>query len=164
MTSHSTTSYAPLVRDNSGELATVIDLATWRTPSPSPQGTIIAPTTAWWHCPAWCSGDDDCTGGEIYVSGAGGQTPFSRGHHGVLLAEEVQHLDGGMVDVRVEVSAYEDRIEGYVEPPSVDVCAGDLDLKTFDLDAAERIAHAILDAVAAARTALPASRQAVMSA
>lgn len=110
----------------------------------------VIPTPAWWTCPAWCSGGDNCFGGETLDLGNGTVTT-SRMHHAVVLAETVPDADGGTIDVRVEVTAVEDPDEGFVEAPAVMV---NVDGLTTDPDTAERIAAAILAAVAAARQPL----------
>lgn len=122
-----------------------------RTPmSPAPR--MVMPAVSWWTCPDWCI-DAECRGGAAYDFGRGPGSLSSRTHHGVIHTEQVLDLNGGHADIRVEVTAIEEPDEGYVDSTYVDI---QVDTVTNDLDAAERIAHAILAAVHHARQPLPA--------
>ncbi|GAA1550592.1 hypothetical protein GCM10009827_084080 [Dactylosporangium maewongense] len=122
-----------------------------------PAHPLIVPTTPWHHCPPWCSQGDNCYGGEFLDFGDGHPVRLtSRHHHGVILAEQVCDIDGTAVDVRIEVEAVEDPDQGFMDGAfvNIDMPHG----MVTDADSAERIANAMLAAVAAARQT-PASDQ-----
>lgn len=118
---------------------------------PQPRLIVIEP---WWSHPRWCAEGDNCYGGDVIDFGSGSTVTTSRHHHGVLLATSVYDIDGTQVDVRIEIEAVEDPNEGFIDGPfvNIDMPHGML----TDADSAERIANAMLAAVAAARQPLTA--------
>lgn len=117
---------------------------------PQPTFVDIAP---WWVCPPWCDKGDNCYGGEALNFGGQPATVTHRHHAKSVLVDTVDDIDGGTTDVSVEVEAVEDPTDGFIDGALVTLS---VPLTTVDADTAERIANAILAAVAAARQPLPA--------
>lgn len=122
-----------------------------RTPPP-PTPTLTTPAVAWWTCPYWCSGGNNCYGGDTLDFGRGSTVTTSRSHHGAVLAEQVVDLDGDYVDVYVGLLAIEDPNEGFTDGVFV---VAQVDVTTGDLDALARIRDAVDAAIYHARQELP---------
>ncbi|GAA0719667.1 hypothetical protein Drose_05970 [Dactylosporangium roseum] len=131
--------------------AAVIDFVTRR--PVNVEATVIH-TPAWWTCPTWCNGGDDCYGGETIRFPNGGEIVTSRHHAGVIWSDTVHDIDGSPIDVRVEVAAIEDADDGFIDGTVVDITVSTV---TTDPGTVEKLADALRAAARVARQPLPTS-------